>query len=39
VYKQAAFNPPGSNIVLVEDAYDMLISNALAAYLIKDAVA
>lgn len=39
VYKQSNFNPPGSTAILVEDEYDMLISNAAAAYLIKDAVA
>jgi hypothetical protein len=39
VYKQANFNPPGSSLVLVEDSYDMLISNAGAGYLVKDAIA
>lgn len=39
VYKQPIFNPPGSTEILVEDEYDMLISNATAAYLIKDAIA
>lgn len=39
VYKQSLFNPPGSTEVLVEDEYDMLISDASAAYLIKDAIA
>lgn len=39
VYKEANFNPPGSTKILVEDEYDMLISNANAAYLIKDAIA
>lgn len=39
VYKQALFNPPGSTELLVEDEYDLLIANAAAAYLIKDAIA
>jgi hypothetical protein len=39
VYKNPVYNPPGSTSILVEDNYDMLISNASAAYLIKNAVA
>jgi hypothetical protein len=39
VYTQALFNPPGSEEVLCEDHYDMLVSNAGAGYLIKDAIA
>jgi hypothetical protein len=39
VYKNPVFNPPGSTAILVEDNYDMLISNASAAYLIKAAIA
>lgn len=39
VYKYPANNPPGANLVLVEDNYDMLISNANAAYLFKNAIA
>lgn len=39
VYKEANFNPPGSTKILVEDEYDMLISNAFAGYLIKNAIA
>jgi len=39
VYKQPGFNPPGSTSILVEDEYDHLISNASAAYLIKNAIA
>lgn len=39
VYKQPLFNPPGSTELLVEDEYDMLLSNVAAAYLIKDAIA
>lgn len=39
VYKQSVFNPPGSTEILVEDEYDMLLSNVLAGYLIKDAIA
>jgi len=39
VYKQSLFNPPGATEILVEDEYDMLISDATAAYLIKDAIA
>lgn len=39
VYKEALFNPPGATSILVEDEYDMLLSDVSAAYLIKDAVA
>jgi len=39
VYTQPVFNPPGSTDILVEDEYDMLLADATAAYLIKDAVA
>lgn len=39
VYKYAVNNPPQSTGILVEDDYDMLISNAGAGYLIKDAIA
>jgi hypothetical protein len=39
VYKQANFNPPGSTSVLVEDEYDLLLSNAACAYLIENAIA
>lgn len=39
VYKQAMFNPPGSTEILVEDEYDMVLSDVTAGYLIKDAVA
>lgn len=39
VYKESLFNPPGATAVLVEDEYDMLISDAACAYLIKDAIA
>lgn len=39
VYKQAGFNPPGSTELLVEDEYDMLLSDVSAAYLIKAAIA
>lgn len=39
VYKQTLFNPPDSTEILVEDEYDMLLSNAAAAYLIKDSIA
>lgn len=39
VYKYDLQNPPGSTGILVEDNYDMLISNAGAGYLIKDAIA
>lgn len=39
VYKEAQFNPPGSTAILVEDSYDMLISNAGAGYLVKNAIA
>lgn len=39
VYKQPLFNPPGSTEILVEDEYDLVLSNVNAAYLIKDAIA
>jgi hypothetical protein len=39
VYKYPIPNPPGTNAILVEDEYDMLISNAAAAYSIKSAIA
>ncbi len=39
VYKQPLFNPPGSMEILVEDEYDMVLSDVTAGYLIKDAIA
>ncbi len=39
VYKYPINNPPNATGILCDDSYDMLISNAGAAYLIKDAVA
>lgn len=39
VYKESNFNPPGSTKLLVEDEYDMLISDAACGYVIKAAVA
>jgi hypothetical protein len=39
VYKEAVFNPPGSTKILVEDKYDMVLSDVTAGYLIKDAIA
>lgn len=39
VYKQSNFNPPGSTAVLVEDEYDMLISDAACGYLVAAAIA
>lgn len=39
VYKQPMFNPPGATEILVEDEYDMLLSDVTAGYLIKNAVA
>lgn len=39
VYKQSNFNPPGSTAVLVEDEYDMLISDAACGYLVASAIA
>lgn len=39
VYKYAFNNPPGATGILVEDNYDMLISNAAAGYLIKSCIA
>lgn len=39
VYKQANFNPPGSTAILVEDEYDLLLSDVNAGYLIENAIA
>ena len=39
VYKEANFNPPGSTKILVEDEYDMLISDVTCGYVIKAAIA
>jgi hypothetical protein len=39
VYKQPIFNPPGSTEILVEDEYDMFLSDVTAGYLIANAVA
>lgn len=39
VYKYAINNPPESKGVLVEDSYDMFLTNVNAAYLIEDAIA
>lgn len=39
VFKFAGENPPNSTKILVDDAYDFLISNVGAGYLIKDAIA
>lgn len=39
VFKAPVNNPPESNSIIVRDEYQQLITNALAAYLIKDAVA
>jgi hypothetical protein len=39
VYKESLFNPPGSTSILVEDEYDLLLSDVTAAYLVKDAIA
>lgn len=39
VYKQANFNPPGSTLILCEDNFDHLISNAGAVYRIASAIA
>lgn len=39
VYKWDIKNPPGSQAILVEDHYDFLMTDAGAAYLIKDAIA
>ncbi len=38
-YKESNFNPPGSTSILVEDEYDMLISDVTCAYVIKAATA
>lgn len=39
VYKYDGQNPPGSTVILVEDEYDLLISNEKAGYLLKNAIA
>ena len=39
VYKYAVNNPPNSQSVLVEDNYDLFLSNVKAAYLVKNCVA
>jgi len=39
VYKYAVNNPPESNAILVEDEYDLLLSNVSAAYLLKAVIA
>lgn len=39
VSKYAANNPPGATAIVVDDYWDMFITNVKAAYLIKDAVA
>lgn len=39
VYKETKFNPPDAVEILVEDEYDMFLSNVNAGYLIKDAIA
>lgn len=39
VTKAPIVNPPGSNSIIVEDEYQFFLTNVLAAYLIKDAVA
>lgn len=39
VYKETNFNPPGSVKVLVEDEYDMLISDVTCGYLVANSIA
>ena len=39
VYKYAVNNPPNSQSVLVEDNYDLFLSNVKAAYLVKNCIA
>ncbi len=39
ITKSPITNPPGSTQLVIEDEYDFLLSNVLAAYLIKDAIA
>lgn len=39
VTKYSINNPPRSTGIIVEDAFDMFLSNPLAGYLIKDAIA
>lgn len=39
IYKYPENNPPGSNVLLCEDNYDNLITQAEAAYLIASAIA
>jgi len=39
VFKAQLHNPPETTSIIVQDAYDFLISNAAAAFLIEDAIA
>lgn len=39
VYKYPIYNPPASTGIIVQDHFDMLISNASAGYVIKNAIA
>lgn len=39
VTKESLFNPTGATNILVEDEYDLLLSDVTAAYLVKNAIA
>lgn len=39
VFKSPTSNPPNGSLILVDDAYDMLVTTVGAGYLIKDAIA
>lgn len=39
VYKQSLFNPTGATEILVEDEYDLVVTNAKAGFLIANAIA
>lgn len=39
VYKTPSTNPPNATLIIVEDEYDLLVSNANAAYLYKSVIA
>lgn len=39
VFKQPVFNPPGATEILVEDEYDLVLSDVTAGYLIAGAIA
>lgn len=39
VYKNPVINPPGATSIIVEDQYDMLLTDVKCAYLVKAAIA